>query len=146
MAASAHPNAPLLAAMQPTKRPFRADVTQKQTPFWVVKSQQANTPLGLLSTEPNAPLWQFYTAKRTLGGCFTQPNAPLLAAMQPTKRPFRADFTQKQTPLCGGGDDEDKDDGEVVVEMVMLVVAWWCWLRWDNSRRGGGGKNASEGE
>ncbi|GKA64898.1 hypothetical protein Tco_0764605 [Tanacetum coccineum] len=33
MAASAHPNAPLLAAMQPTKRPFRADVTQKQTPL-----------------------------------------------------------------------------------------------------------------
>ncbi|GJZ35005.1 hypothetical protein Tco_0580822 [Tanacetum coccineum] len=28
-------------------------------------------------------------------------NAPLLAATQPTKRPFLADFTLKQTPLCG---------------------------------------------
>ncbi|GJR67548.1 hypothetical protein Tco_0013613 [Tanacetum coccineum] len=37
------------------------------------------------------------------------------------------------------GGDGYNDGGE-------WVVSRWCWLRWDSSRRRGGGKNASEGE
>ncbi|GJS32077.1 hypothetical protein Tco_0530459 [Tanacetum coccineum] len=64
---------------------------------------------------------QLLLSRTALMAASARPNAPLLAAMQPTKCPFQADVKQKQTPLCVDGGV----GSAVVVDVVAATVVVW---------------------
>ncbi|GJS48081.1 hypothetical protein Tco_0598202, partial [Tanacetum coccineum] len=120
MAASDRPNAPLLAAMQPAKRPFRADVTQEQTPL----SRHLEGAAVVIINQPERTLG--WGGRGDAGGCSS--GAVVVVVVMVMRMAAGGDGSE--------GVDDDDDD------MMMRVVMRWSW--WCGSGGGDGGPKVVE--